>query len=131
MKIEKAITEEVIKMLGDAIVTKLASRFASPYSSPLDKIVDKVVTEHMEDLEQIANNCLSAVVKDEQFKQLVQDQFKHKMARALVGKLEGTVDKAADKLRQDPAFRARMVLAIEALIKDDTNTPATAGSETL
>lgn len=42
----------------------------------------------------------------------------HKLAKTLVAKMEGSIDKAVTTLRSDPTIRAKMVLAIENIVKD-------------
>lgn len=66
----------------------------------------------------IIRKALALTIKDKQFVADVNIQFKHKIAKVMVGKMEGAVEKAADKLRNDPALRARMIIAIEEMIKE-------------
>jgi hypothetical protein len=115
------ITKKTILGIAvEAIQSKIASHFEG-YSSPLTPLVNEVVEEHREELKAIVDQCLTSTIGDKDFKAAIRHEFKHKVAKSLVGKLEGAVEKAADSLRQDPTTRAKIILAIEELIKTPSN----------
>jgi hypothetical protein len=117
MKNEPIISkDDVVGVVREALMSKIGT-VMNGYTSPLDKIIISVINEYEADFREVVNNALQVTIKDKQFVSDVNVQFKHKIAKSLVGKLEGAVEKAADKLRQDPTLRARMILAIEELIK--------------
>lgn len=109
-------TGQVLEIVTDALKSKIGERL-SAYSSPLNGIVDAVVKEQGDQLTDICRKALAHVVSSKEFANNVQNEFTHKVAKTLVGKLEGTVEKAVETLRQDPRLRAEMILAIEKLIK--------------
>jgi hypothetical protein len=49
---------------------------------------------------------LKFVTNDKKFQTAVQEEFQHKVAKAMVGKLEGAVEHAVDRLRQNETLRA-------------------------
>ena len=110
------LTEEEIK---EVIIAGLREKVATRYTY---EVVDNIVREVMNEEDSIAtlkkfvNDCLSFVKGDKAFEKEVKAEFQHKVAKAMVGKLEGTVEKAVDVLRQDPTLRAQMILAIEKII---------------
>lgn len=108
--------KDVIGVVRDALMSKVAE-VMNGYSSPLNGIVTRVISQHEEELSRIVREALALSLKDKQFVSDVNEQFKHKVAKVLVGKLEGAVEKAADRLRADPTLRARLIIAIEDLIK--------------
>lgn len=107
---------DVLDVVRDALMAKIGSVLQG-YNSPIEKIVQSVINEHENELREIVQKALSLSFKDKQFVSNVNEEFKHKVAKVLVGKMEGAVEKAADKLRADPTLRARLIIAIEEMIQ--------------
>ena len=113
---EIKLTEQEIK---DVVVMGLREKIATRYTyDVVDNIVEEVMNE--EDsrtrLKDFVRECLSFVKGDKAFEKLVKEEFQHKVAKTMVGKLEGTVEKAVDAIRQNQVLRAEMILAIEKII---------------
>lgn len=118
MKNEPIITKrDVADVVREALMAKVG-KVLDGYNSPLDRIIHAVIEEHETELSGIVRQALALSFKDKQFVANVNQEFKHKIAKVLVGKLEGAVEKAAEKLRADPTLRARMIVAIEAMITE-------------
>lgn len=63
-------------------------------------------------LEKFLRDALKFVTNDKKFQAAVQEEFQHKVAKAMVVKLEGTVERAVDIIRQNPTLRSEMILTI-------------------
>ncbi len=113
--------KQVLQVAIEAIQEKVIERFSSSYNSPLNKLIDECFTEHEGILRKIVQDTLTGVFGDVQFKVIVKEEFMRKVAKNLIGKMEGTVERAADKLRQDETLKARMILAIENIINEQTS----------
>lgn len=109
--------KDVIDVVRDALLSKVGERLNN-YNSPLNLVIDNIIKESEPELADLVKNALLLSIKDKQFVANVNEEFKHKVAKTLVGKMEGSVEKAADKLRNNPAMRARMIIAIEEMIKE-------------
>lgn len=107
---------DVLDIVTDAIKSKVGERLNS-YNSPLNQVVDEVVNQHAEIIKDIANTCLKETLATKEFKAIVKDEFAHKVAKAMVGKLEGSVEKAVEVLRNSPTIKAEMIIAIENIVK--------------
>jgi hypothetical protein len=107
---------EILDIVVDALKGKVAERL-NTYSSPLNPVIDEVVKAHAETIRDIANACLKETLATKEFKAIVKEEFAHKVAKAMVGKLEGSVEKAVEVLRQNPTLRAQMILSIENIIE--------------
>ena len=113
---EIILTEDEIK---EIMVNAMKEKVANHYSY---KIVEELVTRVMNEpesqkkLEKFVRSALSFLQNDKVFEKSVVEEFQRKVAKSLVGKLEGTVEKAVDKLRQNEVLRAQMILAIEGII---------------
>lgn len=111
------LSEEEIK---DVVISSLREKIAARYSyQVVDKLVDEVMQEDgiRDKLKSFVRECLSFVKGDKLFEKMVKEEFQHKVAKSMVGKLEGTVEKAVDAIRQDQTLRAEMILAIEKIVK--------------
>lgn len=100
------------------LVEAFRDRLKNDYSSPARDVVNRVFQEVAPDFETILREVLTEVVKDKDFKQAVKDEFRHKVAKLLVGDLSGSVEKAVNSFRQDSTLKARMILAIENIIAE-------------
>ncbi len=98
----------------------LKERFGSAYNSPLKEIMDEVVADHREEIRKIFDDALTTTLVSKEFKTAVREEFQHKVAKNLVGKMEGSVEKAVEVLRQNPTLKSRMILAVENIINENT-----------
>ena len=119
MKDEPVLT---ISQVKEVILGSLISQFgkvADGYDSPLKKIAAEVINENAQTIKQEFSNALQDCFADKEFMSIVRQEFKHKVAKNLVGKLEGEVEKAVAVLRQDPTMRSKMILAIERIVNGE------------
>ena len=110
--------KKIVEIAVGAVEKVIAERFGG-YSSPLNKIADQVIEDNSDKFKKIFEGALAYTLDNATFKKAVKEEFLHKVAKSMVGKLEGTVEKAVEKLRQDQTLRARMILAIENIIKEN------------
>lgn len=108
---EKIILSSVQSSIHEAIKTKITS-----YDSPLNPIIIDAFKVHSDSIRGILYEALGECVKTKEFKQSVKEAFYHKVSRALVDGMAGSVDKAVNSFKQDPTIKAKMILAIEEII---------------
>lgn len=115
MKEIKLTEEEIKELIVNALREKVATRYTFTI---VDQLVDDVMKEEgsREKLRHFVRETLNFVKDDKQFEKKIKEEFQTKIAKAMVGKLEGTVERAVDVLRQDPMLRAQMILALEKII---------------
>lgn len=118
-------TEEVKAILAETLKDALGQK---DYSNPTRKFVEGVINEQKEEIESVVRKALQEVLSDPEFKDIVRQEFKHKVAKMLVSDLTGSVEKAVNSFRQNPTLRADMVKAIEALVSD---SPAPQAEKTI
>jgi hypothetical protein len=107
------------KEIKEVVIAGLREKIATRYTyEAVDKIVIEVMQEEnsRDNLKKFIRECLSFVKGDKAFEKMVKEEFQHKVAKSMVGKLEGTVERAVDAIRQDQTLRAEMILAIEKII---------------
>lgn len=120
--IEKKDTSESMleKQIADAAreaVSKAISERLSGYQSPLHSIIDRVMSKKAADLEELISSAATTAFSAVEFKAELNAAFTHKLARVLVSKFEGEVEKRAVELRANPVMRAKITIAIENAIK--------------
>ena len=111
---------KVLQAAQSSVAEAIKSTF-SGYNNPLKEMCSSVVEKHSDKLKEIFENSIVSVLESGDFKSSVNEAMNHKLARALVAKMEGSIDKAVTTLRSDPTLRAKMVLAIENIINDANN----------
>jgi len=110
---EKNLLRDAQRAIGEAIKSSLTG-----FNSSFNKLVNSVIESHSAELREIINENFTSVIKSDDFSQAIKHAFEHKLAKILVSKLEGSVEKCVNTLRSDPTIRARMVLAIESIIAE-------------
>ncbi|MDE2106079.1 MAG: hypothetical protein KGL39_53140 [Patescibacteria group bacterium] len=89
----------------------------SGYDNATRPFVRAVLEEHKAEIEAVLRKVLQGVMSDPEFADIVRQEFKHKVAKMLVGDLSGAVEQAVNQFRQNPTLKADMVKAVEALIE--------------
>ena len=108
--LEQQVTSQLRDSIGEAIKNKLAG-----YNTPLDKIIERAVIAKQEELFDLVRDAFSEVTSGD-IKAQIKQAAAHKIAKVLVSKMDGEIEKRANDFRADPATRARIVLAIEGVI---------------
>jgi len=109
-------TEDLQKIVYEAIKEKVG--YAINYSE-LHPIIQSVVEDRSEEIKLLTNETLDLVFKDSEMRKILKQEFKHKIAKTMVAKLEGSVEQAVNKFRQDPILNAKMIMAIETIINEE------------
>lgn len=111
--LEQQIADAAKQALADAVKASVTQ-----HNSPLNRLVVEVVEEHSSEIKSLLRDGISEALKHKDFKSEIKTAFTHKLARTLMSKYEGEIEKQANALRQQPEFRARVVLAIEAIVNE-------------
>ena len=112
MDIENEIINAVRASVGEAIKTKLGG-----YGSPLDKLIADSCVKHESKIRTLLDGIFDAVVTGEVADSIRQAAV-HKVAKCLVSKMEGEVEKRANDIRSSPEMRAKITLAISKAINE-------------
>ncbi len=112
---EQEIMDQVRKAIGQSIAQTLAG-----YDSPLKKVVEKVMKDHSAEIHELVGSAVASLLDSSDFKTSLQDAMRHKLAKTLVGKMDGAIEKQVNELRGNPVFRARLTTAIDDILKDLT-----------
>lgn len=109
---ELEVQDAVKKSIREAIEKSL-----SGYSSPLEKLIKSEVDKCQGSISMLINesimHCMQLDIREQ-----IREALSHKLARLLVTKMEGELEKKVNDLRSSPETRARIVLAIDNAIKE-------------
>lgn len=107
----------LLDTVRDSIAAHLNGRLKSEYRSPLDPYLEDCIKRHATEIAGVYDSAVEEAIRGADLKAALAEAFTHKLARVLVGKFEGEIERRAVEMKSDPAFRARVTLAIEAAVK--------------
>ena len=110
----------VLGNLSEAVNKAVQERLGG-YQSPLVKLIDDAFKVHDNKLRELVYESLGQSLDRADFKQAIKQAFDHKVARVMVDQLASSIDKAIHAIKSDPTIKARMILAIEAIIKESSS----------
>lgn len=113
MNLEQEILEKLKTSISESVEKTL-----SGYSSPLTKLIEQVIQKHQNHVFGLIEDSLLGCLTLENSKKDIQDAISHKIARVLISKTEGEIEKVANELKQNPEFRAKLTLLISGLVKE-------------
>ena len=110
--------ERKIENVIDAAVLQGVNSFLSGYNSPLHPIINTVIDKNKGAIQTKMESYLTHIIADEEFDRVAGEQIKKMAAKLLVAKFNGEMEKRINDLRSDSAFRAKMTIAIDDLVKE-------------
>jgi hypothetical protein len=117
-KHEPIYLERDILAATQKALSKVIGETLAGYNSPLVKLTNAVVNEHLDELAAMVRESFASVIRADEFKAAIRDGFYHKVARTIVSNHAGMLDKAANDLKQDGVFKARLVAAVANVIEE-------------
>jgi hypothetical protein len=113
MDLEKAIMGQVGNALKDAITKELVG-----YNKPLSLLTQKVITANEKDLFDLINGEFSALLNGDGFRDALKEALNQKLAKTLINRMGGELEKQVNNLKQNPQTRAQITLAISKIIEE-------------
>jgi hypothetical protein len=89
----------------------------SGYNSPLDKMLSAAFEKHKEALHTLLTESIASCVHDAHFRGDIAQAVRHSLAKTLVQRFGGEMEKQVNVLKSDPTTRARITLAIEEIVR--------------
>jgi len=111
-ELEQNILSAAKGAIAQAIVSQLTG-----YGSPLDKLVKDVFAHNHAELFALVNGEFAGLLKSDDFRADLKDALNKKLAKTMIDKMGGEIEKRVNELRSDPSTRAKLVIAIEGVIK--------------
>ena len=110
--LERRVMQAVFQSIDTAIVEKFKG-----YNSPLDALLKNAIARNEVQLTALLDDAISLAIHTKSFKEELRDSFDKKLSKVLLSSFEGEIERRANKLREDPAFRAKITVAIDAAVK--------------
>lgn len=110
---EQRILEQINNAIGKAIIEELVG-----YDKPLSKLTGQVIEDHENEIYNIIDKEVSTLINSRTFKEELKTALNSKLAKILINRLGGELEKQVNSLKQNPATRAKITLALDNLIKE-------------
>jgi len=111
--------QTVIKVAKAAIYNAINKELIG-YNKPLSQFVNAVMLEHEAQFKSIINDGVSELLNADDFKSAIKNALHDKLARILISKMGGELEKKVNELKQDATARAKITLALNKLMEDIT-----------
>lgn len=109
--------EIILNCIRDGIRDGIKARMTQSYNNPLDKVIESAIARHSPAMHAMLDESISSCVGDQQFRNDIAQAVRQSIAKTLVARFGGEVEKQVNVLKSDPATRARITLAIEEIVK--------------
>jgi hypothetical protein len=93
------------------------------YENPFEKVMKDGLARHAPAFHKLLSECVESCLGDATFRQQIAAQIRSTLAKTLVQRFGGEMERQVNQLKSDPATRARITLAIEAIVSE--RLPAT------
>ena len=112
-KLESQILKLAKESIGKAIDESL-----NRYNGPLPELCKQVLDEHNGVLYQLINDEVTDLLSGNGFREVLKLELRSKLAKILIARMGGELEKQVNQLKANPATRARITLAIESCIDE-------------
>ena len=110
---EKQILAQVEKAISEAITKELVG-----YNKPLSKLTERVIEANSDELYSLINDEFASLLNGEGFKDALREALREKLAKTLIARMGGELEKQVNELKQNPQTRAKITLAITQIVEE-------------
>lgn len=105
--------------LADAIREGFKQKVTQSYGdNPINKMLTSVLESHLPAMRTTLDAAITSVVTTEEFKKDIRQAVQHNLAKLLIQRFGGELEKQVNALKSDPMTRARITLAIEQIVAE-------------
>lgn len=102
--------------IRDGIREGVKSKFTG-YNKPLDALIESAIATHSGKFRVLLEDAIGSCVNDAEFRAEIATAVRHNLAKTLIQRFGGEIEKQVNVLKSDPTTRARITLAIEEIVK--------------
>lgn len=102
--------------IRDALREGIKSKFTG-YNSPFDDLLKSAILSHESAFRSLLNGAIGSCVCDNEFREEIRGAVRTVLAKTLVQRFGGEIEKQVNALKSDPTTRARITLAIEEIVQ--------------
>lgn len=107
----------ILNAISDGIREGVKNRFAGGYNTPLDKVITAAMEKHLATFRTLLEESIGSCMNDAAFRESIATAVRHSLAKTLVARFGGEMEKQVNVLKSDPTTRARITLAIEEIVR--------------
>lgn len=109
--------------LRDGIRESVKQRFTQ-YKNPLDDLITAAIARHSDSFRTMLDDSLKSCLGDAEFRESIADAVRHSLAKTLIQRFGGELEKQVNVLKSNPTTRARITVAIEEIVKSQSAATA-------
>lgn len=109
----------LVNAIKDGIREGVKSRLTTGYQNPFEKLILDVISKYDGDLRTLISEGMTSAIGDEKFREELKASIRSILAKTLVQRFGGELEKQVNTLKSDPTTRARITLAIEDILKSN------------
>lgn len=109
-----SIIEEAIK---DGIREGIKSKMNANYSNPFEKLIAESIAKHDKAIRTMLCDAINSAIGDEPFCDEIRKAVRTTLAKVLVARFGGELEKQVNALKSNPSTRARITVAIDDILK--------------
>lgn len=109
--------------LRDGAREAIKSRLTQSYQNPFDATIAAVFAKNEAVIRGLLSDCLASCFNDPAFREQIAASVRATLAKTLVSRFGGELEKAVNALKSDPVTRAKIVTAIDEIVKGRLSTP--------
>lgn len=102
--------------IRDGLRKGIEERLTRNYSNPFDKVLTDCVDQEARNIRGIVSDAIKECVNDSGFVGELKKQLRTVLAKTLIQRFGGELEKSVNALKSDPTTRARITLAIEEIV---------------
>lgn len=109
--------DELIRnALTDAIREGVKKELLQGYNSPLNKMLADAIASHQPAVRAVLEQGIASCLNDTEFREQLKAAVRQSLAKVLVQRFGGELEKQVNVLKSDPTTRARITLALEQIV---------------
>lgn len=107
------LQEQCTLAIRDGIARAIQDKFTSSYGSPLNTLLESICKAEEPALRSLMGQAFKEALDCNEFRVNVKSAVKQQLAKTLVQRFGGEIEKQVNALKSDPTTRARITMAIE------------------
>ncbi len=107
----------LVNAMKDGIREGIKQKMQQSYDNPMNGLIADSLKRHDGEIRDMLDAALKSCVGDAAFREEIQSAVRSTLAKTLVARFGGELEKQINSLKSDPTTRARITLAIEEIVK--------------
>ncbi len=106
---DKNLGQELWHAVQDGLRKAVADKLGSSYNNPLEKVLNSIMTSQESEIRGLLLESITTALKDQAFREEIAVAVRKSLAKTLIQRFGGELEKTVNQLKSDPATRAPSV----------------------